>query len=222
MAPRERRAKSTQALLEQINALSPNRSTASDGWIGDKAHRARKSDHNPNASGVVQGIDITNDPKHGIVSDKIARLLADSRDPRIKYLISNGMMCRSYRSGGKPAWTWTPYKGNAHDKHFHLSVVDDPALYDDARPWSLSGVKVTPTQAARPAGARLLKKGDQGDDVRKVQAKLIKLGYDVGKAGADGKFGSGTDKAVRLFQKKNKLDDDGRVGAYTLEKLLAA
>lgn len=221
---KDRKAKSTQALLDQIDAMSPNRSRASDGWIGDKAHRARKSDHNPNAAGVVQGIDITNDPAHGIVSDKIARALADSRDPRIKYLISNGMMCRSYRSGGNPAWTWTRYTGtNAHNKHFHLSVVDDPKLYDNASPWNLSGVKVTDKQAAKPPKVgRSLKKGDVGEDVRKLQVRLVALGYDVGKKGPDGKFGTATDAAVRAFQKKNKLDPiDGKVGPYTREKLLA-
>lgn len=221
---RDRKAKSTQALLDQINAMSPNRSTKSDGWIGDKAHRARKSDHNPNAAGVVQGIDITNDPARGIVSDRIARALADSRDPRIKYLISNGKMCRSYRSGGKPAWTWNDYSGpSPHDKHFHLSVVDDPKLYDNASAWSLPGIKVTEKQAAKPAKveARVLKKGDVGEDVRKLQVRLIALGYDVGKKGADGKFGIATDTAVRAFQKKNKIEIDGKVGSYTEEKLRA-
>ena len=220
-----RAAKSITVLRGQIDALSPSRSKRSDGLLGDTAHAKRKSDHNPNAAGVVQGIDITNDPAHGIVSDKIARALADSRDPRIKYLISNGKMCRSYRSGGKPAWTWNDYSGpSPHDKHFHLSVVDDPKLYDNASAWSLPGIKVTEKQAAKPAKVetRSLKKGDVGEDVRKLQVRLVALGSDVGKKGPDGKFGTATDAAVRAFQKKNKLDPiDGKVGPYTREKLLA-
>lgn len=45
-----------------------------------------------------------------------------------------------------------------------------------------------------------LKRGSVGDQVRELQKDLIRLGYDLGKWGADGKFGSQTAKAVREFQ----------------------
>ena len=48
---------------------------------------------------------------------------------------------------------------------------------------------------------------------------LIQAGYDLGKWGADGDFGDATEIAVKEFQKKNKLDVDGQVGAKTLKKL---
>jgi hypothetical protein len=62
---------------------------------------------------------------------------------------------------------------------------------------------------------RLLKKGKTGDDVELVQDKLLALGYDLGKWGADGDFGSMTYKAVRKFQSDNDLDVDGVVGEQT-------
>ena len=60
-----------------------------------------------------------------------------------------------------------------------------------------------------------LKKGDEGDKVKKLQQDLIKLGYDLGSYGADGSFGSATEKAVKKFQKDNKLTQDGIVGSIT-------
>ena len=59
--------------------------------------------------------------------------------------------------------------------------------------------------------------GDTGDAVKKVQKKLKKLGYYSGSV--DGDYGNGTKKAVKSFQKRNGLDDDGKCGKKTLAKL---
>ena len=62
-------------------------------------------------------------------------------------------------------------------------------------------------------------KGQISEDVRKVQARLIELGYNCGKCGADSIFGKDTLEAVIAFQKDNKLDPDGKVGPLTWGKL---
>lgn len=62
-----------------------------------------------------------------------------------------------------------------------------------------------------------LKIGSKGEDVKKVQTKLNELGFDCGKV--DGVFGSKTDKAVKAFQKANKLTVDGIIGIKTQSKL---
>jgi peptidoglycan hydrolase-like protein with peptidoglycan-binding domain len=54
----------------------------------------------------------------------------------------------------------------------------------------------------------LLKQGTRGDTVKKLQEKLA--------VGADGQFGSGTEKAVRDYQQKNSLVADGMAGPATL------
>lgn len=68
-------------------------------------------------------------------------------------------------------------------------------------------------------GSRTLKKGMSGKDVQELQSILIDLGYDVGKYGADGDFGSCTDSAVKAFQSANKLSADGVVGQKTYDKI---
>lgn len=73
-------------------------------------------------------------------------------------------------------------------------------------------------------GPKVLRKGDEGEEVRELQSNLIKLKYSVGADGADGDFGSNTEKAVKKFQGEHGLTKDGVVGPHTyaaLDKALA-
>lgn len=136
-----RLAKSLDRLRQQVNAFAPQRSRVSDGTIGDTAHASRASDHNPNEAGVVTALDLTHDPQHGCDAEAIADALVASRDARIKYLIWNRRIVRSYAKPGIPAWKWAPYGGaNAHTKHVHISVGAAKAAYDDDRDWTLPHV----------------------------------------------------------------------------------
>ena len=62
-----------------------------------------------------------------------------------------------------------------------------------------------------------LRYGDSGSAVKKMQTALVKLGYNTG--GIDSRFGPTTEKAVRQFQKDNKLAVDGKAGNQTLTLL---
>lgn len=64
-----------------------------------------------------------------------------------------------------------------------------------------------------------LKKGDKGTEVKEVQNALKNLGYAVGKA--DGVFGQKTQDAVKLFQARNGMTVDGKVGQRTLDRLFS-
>ena len=67
---------------------------------------------------------------------------------------------------------------------------------------------------------RVLKNGCKGDNVRALQILLIGNGCTCGVWGADGNFGSGTERAVRNYQKKHRLSVDGMAGPETMRSLL--
>lgn len=70
------------------------------------------------------------------------------------------------------------------------------------------------------AGCPTLKKGAEGNITKLMQERLISLGYDLGKHGSDGDFGTATYNAVVKFQKDNRLTADGIIGQNTWRKLL--
>lgn len=206
-----RLAKSLEKLRAQVNDRWPGRDKSSDGSIGDESHSARTSDHNPNDDGVVCAIDITHDPRSGCDAGVLAEKLRASRDPRIKYLISNKRICNSAATGGKPAWAWRPYTGkNPHDHHVHISVKGD---YDNTSPWDLDAKPDAAPKKDAPPPPPVLKKGSKGGEVIALQVLL--------KVKADGKFGPATDAAVRSFQRRMKLVDDGIVGPATWKAFAA-
>ncbi len=64
-----------------------------------------------------------------------------------------------------------------------------------------------------------LSKGDKGNDVKTMQTMLIAVGYSCGSYGADGDFGSDSDKALRKFQGDYGLTVDGKYGSKSKAKL---
>lgn len=69
------------------------------------------------------------------------------------------------------------------------------------------------SSGAAGTSSSVLGKGSTGSAVKQLQGNLIYLGYLDGSA--DGIFGSGTETAAKLYQKRNGLTVDGKVGAKT-------
>ena len=77
----------------------------------------------------------------------------------------------------------------------------------------------TPSNISSPLISSLkrdLGRGDEGEDVKSLQQKLIKLGYNLGAWKDDGDFGTLTEKAVLDIQSKYNLIKDGIVGSETM------
>ncbi len=62
-------------------------------------------------------------------------------------------------------------------------------------------------------------KGDEGDDISQIQARLYDLGYLASESMLTGNFGDATEAAVLKLQEVNALSPDGKVGQQTLNLL---
>lgn len=111
--------------------MFPTRSKASDGICASAQHHQQNptSDHE-----TGDAFDLTHDPAHGCDVDELFARIIARRDPRVKYLIRNKRMLRSYDKPGIPAWTWAPYTGpNPHIHHGHCSIL--PGARHDVSRW---------------------------------------------------------------------------------------
>jgi len=143
-------APSLVQLRKEVNSRWPNRSTRSDGWIGDAAHSARKSDHNPDysAGGVVRALDIT---ASGIDVDLL--LKHTTNDSRVAYVIYNRRIYQ--HSTG-----WKPYYGsNPHTSHVHVSIAHTRTAERDTKLWFGSAAKSSKPKTSTASK----KKSNSGD-----------------------------------------------------------
>lgn len=130
-------AYSLEQLGVEVHAISPQ--TAVE-YIGDEAHQAEASDHNPNAAGVVCAADIMQG--FGLDLAAVAEQVRQRRNLDLKYVIYNR---RIASAASNPSWSWRTYTGsNPHTDHVHVSVGVGPdgqsvQPYDDRTPWGISG-----------------------------------------------------------------------------------
>ncbi|MED4083860.1 N-acetylmuramoyl-L-alanine amidase [Halalkalibacterium halodurans] len=74
----------------------------------------------------------------------------------------------------------------------------------------------------KPSPNPLIKRGDKGENVRRLQNKLLAVGERLPRFGADGHFGRETEEAVKSFQARSGILVDGLVGNQTMRALDAA
>lgn len=194
-------------LVEAINARWPNRDKTTDGTIGDAAHAARTSDHNPwikvNGIGVVRARDIDKD---GIDAEWLAEELRKLGAAGDKRLVGGGYVIYNRRITSPDFSRWNAYNGaNPHTSHIHVSFTTNPAGFDSNDAWEFLGQSsVAPVAPAEPVVS---------EDIKWIQDRLNALGF--GPLVVDGIRGPKTDAAIRSFQKARGLAVDGIVGAQT-------
>lgn len=195
LAPSLVRARTT------IDARWPNRDRTSDGWIGDPAHQARQSDHNPNGRGIVDAIDVDRDGIH--VPTVLAAFMIH---PATNYVIHNRRIFDRDNRFRPVAYTGD----NPHTGHAHESIRQSVSAENDPTPWLLlAGIPSWP----------VLKRGNSGSTVVQLQAMLNGQGASIA---LDGMFGPATELAVKAFQRRwnvrNSIvsgNGDGIVGPFT-------
>ena len=206
-------ARSLLKLRAQVNEAFPARDKTSDGTIGDTSHKARTSDHNPNAAGVVTAMDIDRDFNDGHDGRELVSAIVASKDPRVKYIIFE----RQITMPGDIT-RWKQYYGkNAHNHHVHISVSGAAKLYDDPSP-TKQNFKTKAAFAPPTPEPRIFKRGMRGDGIRALQNALVERGF-IPKSKVDGVFGPKTEIAVKQFQSAHRLLPDGIAGTMTLREL---
>jgi murein L,D-transpeptidase YcbB/YkuD len=151
--------------------------------------------------------DLTHDPANGVDCSVLSRELID--DPRVKYIIFNSQIYRTY----KTQLGWAKYTGkNKHKSHMHVSIHS--TARDDLRPWPWS--PESSTLEPEPTKPAVLRIGSRGPEVKRLQERLIELGYAIK---ADSIFGNHTAAAVELFQALHGLETDGTAGPATRKML---
>jgi len=137
-------APALRKLRDQINAAYPHRDKASDGIWPSAAH-SKASPNSDHEAG--NALDIDNELGKGIDVRSIAYSLALSRDPRISYLIHEGLIWNHSQG-------WRTYSGsNSHNTHLHISVKESERR--DASAWSITPKKLD-YRCTKTHGAHIL------------------------------------------------------------------
>ncbi len=215
-----RMAKSLEVLRKEINGVWPSRDKTSDGGVGDTAHGARNSKHNPGDNRVVEARDFDEDvsgkdgsggrPLWDLVQHLVA--LGKQGHPALgpgSHIIYEGRIWSD-----KHNWVERSYTGeNAHKHHVHVAVSDAQSGYDSEKPWGVAKALQGPPKAVKKADRWLGLANPEmtGQDVKDVQDALRRCGNDVK---VDGRYGRATADLVKKFQANRSIDERG-VGPQT-------
>lgn len=153
------------------------------------------------------------------------------------YCVKNGPLKAGKRTDGEELIPGTAvFTGETEDVHGHVGLyvgggfvieakgtqsgVVTSKITDKRWHWwgELKGVQYSQDsqRGDEPVETKpTIRKGSRGEFVRQLQTELISRGYDVGPSGADGIFGTNTERAVKSFQKASGLVADGIVGPMT-------
>jgi hypothetical protein len=154
-------APSLSNLRDELNKMYPNRPKTSDGSIGNAAHKATKSDHNPNSRNSVNALDIT---YPGVNFRSF--MAAAKKHPSTNYVIFNRKIYS--RSNG---WVAKAYTGvSPHTEHIHISILQTIKAENSQVKWFPVATKVaTKTSNLKYPGTNAFKVGAKNSAVKIIQ-----------------------------------------------------
>lgn len=231
-------APSLRVLRAEVDRRWPKRDRTSDGTIGDAAHAARPSGHNPDPNsrplGAVHATDI--DATGGVAASIVRAVVTAARAgklPALWYVIYNGIIYSATYGWVARAYTGTnPHRGHAHFEVRHTHVAEN-----DPRPWGVWAAFLAEQARARARAAARSKppvlvslrrlKARSKTDWKVVQAALNRrYGF---RLAIDGIAGAKTRAAYRRHQlvalaklygrRPTAAEADGDPGATSLRLL---
>lgn len=146
-----------RALFGEFDRIAPDRDRASDGAVGNEAHAATESDHNPDETGnvpihdadkvnEVHAIDVDNNLNESdLTMEKVVQFLLgrcrSGAERRLRYIIYNKRIW-SASSG----WVQKTYTGTSpHTEHAHFSASYTSSLEASTASWHLEDIPVALT-----------------------------------------------------------------------------
>ncbi len=197
-------------LRSEVNKKWPGRDKSTDGALGDSAHSARKSEHNPEASGTRKGrvnaIDVdTSDIDFAKILPKL------KADKRTWYVIHKGYIYSRTYNFAKRKYTGS----NPHNGHFHISIYPGKVDGESKASWGIASVTSAPVPAS---GAKKIPTLDLGDKHELVEVLHRFFGTRID----SDEFEDVLKTTVTTYQRRNGLEPDGVVGPKTWERILMA
>lgn len=148
-----------KSLFAAFDALAPGRGHASDGSVGDEAHQAEVSDHNPDETGSVpihdadhinevHAIDVDVDlHEPGLTMEVVVQFVLgrvrSGAEKRLRYIIYNRRIWEASNGWKQRAYTGT----SAHTEHAHFSFSYTTSLEANTASWHLEDIPVALTAA---------------------------------------------------------------------------
>jgi peptidoglycan hydrolase-like protein with peptidoglycan-binding domain len=210
-------------LRKEFNTLNPDRDKGADGWIGDEAHQAKDSDHNPDSLGRVLALDIDSTgpwpkPFGDLISGLVGRCQrGDER--RLEYIISNRHIYRHSQN-----FVQQDYSGSdPHTGHAHFSGRHDHYREDDISNWGIAMKPYTHYEALEGLSLPVLHEGDT-DPEHLGYHMVWRAQKAIGSVAVTGYYGPETSKAVKAlgFGDGKTIDLDVWTNLYGLSRKAAS
>ena len=136
-----------------------------------------------------------------------------------KYSFDDMVAYTNAKNMAEPTAEPTPEPTPAAEGAYQMAMVEDMAISEIPTDGTLTADWMDFLLNGFDPDVVEIREDDKNDDVKRVQTRLVGLGYMA--AGNDGYFGEHSKVALRYFQRRNGLDETGWVDEATEMKLFS-